>query len=120
MQYYANSLDQHFSGFAAFSVDVQAGISELGRLDHSDLARRIYCTDPLAATDGSICEYGIYLEAANPLRSVSGLVGDQTYIYTFSNVGIKASNASDFGTALSYLLLDYPVYYWWWPVDLPL
>jgi hypothetical protein len=120
VQYWASSLDQHFSGFAAFSVDVQAGISELGRLDHSDLARDVYCLDPLAATDDSVCEYGYYLEAAYPLRSVSALVDDQTYIYTFSNVGIKASNANDFGTELSYLLLDYPAFYWWWPVDLPL
>jgi uncharacterized secreted protein with C-terminal beta-propeller domain len=120
VQYYAYSLDQHFSGFAAFSVDVQAGFAELGRLDHSDLARNEYCIDPLAATDGSVCEYGFYLEAAYPLRSVSALVGDQTYIYTFSNVGIKASNANDFGTALSVLPLDYTNYYWWWPVDVPL
>ncbi|NNJ96314.1 MAG: hypothetical protein HKP12_04070 [Gammaproteobacteria bacterium] len=120
VQHYAYSLDQHLSGFAAFSVDVEAGFTELGRLDHSDLARDIYCTDPLAATDGSVCEYGLYLEAANPLRSVSALVDDQTYIYTFSNVGIKASNANDFGTALSDLPLDYPYFYWWWPVDAPL
>ena len=120
VQYYADSLDQHFSGFAAFSVDVQVGFSELGRLDHSDLARDEYCIDPLAATDGFVCEFGFYLEAAYPLRSVSGLVGDQTYIYTFSNVGIKASNANDFGTALSILPLDYTNVYWWWPVDAPL
>jgi hypothetical protein len=120
VQYYADSLEQHFSGFAAFSVDVQAGFSELGRLDHSDLARNDYCIDPLAATDGSVCEFGVYLEAAYPLRSVSGLVGDQTYIYTFSNVGIKASNANDFGTSLSVLPLEYTNFYWWWPVDAPL
>lgn len=120
VQYYADNLDQHFSGFAAFSVDLQAGFTELGRLDHSDLARSEYCIDPLAATDGSVCEYGWYLEAAFPLRSVSALVGDQTYIYTFSNVGIKASNANAFGSALSVLPLDYTNFYWWWPVDVPL
>jgi hypothetical protein len=117
VQYWASSLDQHFSGFAAFSVDLQAGFSELGRLDHSDLARNEYCIDPLAASDGSVCEYGFYLEAATPLRSVSAQVGNETFIYTFSNVAIKASNANDFGNALSVLPLDYFTEYWWWPLQ---
>ena len=117
VQYWASNLDQHFSGFAAFSVDLQNGFSDLGRLDHSDLARDEYCIDPLAASDGSVCEYGFYLEAATPLRSVSALSGNDTFIYTFSSVGIKASSATDFDNALAVLPLDYFNAYWWWPLQ---
>ena len=112
VQYFANELDEHFSGFAAFSVDPLNGFAELGRLDHSDLARDEYCPD--TPDPGEACVFGYYLEAANPLRSVSATVGNDTIVYTFSNVGIRASNASDFSTPLATLPLDYPNRFWWW------
>lgn len=114
VQYWSSDIDQDFSGFASFSVDIDAGFSELGRLDHSDLARLEYCIDPTADYYVYVCDNGAYLEAAVPLRSVIGAVDDQVYIYTFSNAGIKASNAGDFGNPLATLPLNYPSSYWWW------
>ena len=114
VQYFANDLEDHFSGFAAYSVDVVAGFAELGRLDHSDLARDEYCPD--TPEIGDICVFGWYLEAANPQRSVSATVGEDTIIYTFSNVGIRSSNANDFENPLATLPLAYPNRYWWWPL----
>ena len=95
VQYRAAELHEDFSGFVAFRVDTQTGFSELGRLDHSDLARARDCVTgtgsaPLWCTDGT------YLESARPLRSVSALVGDATWIYTLSTVGMKSSTADDF------------------------
>jgi hypothetical protein len=106
IQYYASQLDEHFSGFVAFSVSVANGFAELGRVDHSDLARRVYCT----TTDGTvpaICTSGFYLRAANPRRSVSGSYSGETYIYTLSDVGMKVSVANSFGTPLAVLPLPY-------------
>lgn len=114
VQYWSDVFEQHFSGFAAYSVDVGQGIAELGRLDHSDLAKDVYCPVPSDADDGSICELGTYLQAADPRRSVSASVAGETVIYTFSDVGIKASAASDFETELAALPLMYPNNYWWW------
>jgi hypothetical protein len=78
VQYYANDMNKHFSGFIAFSVDVAAGIAELGRLDHSDLARQKHCVSATGAIP-AFCFDGRYLEAADPRRSVSALFSGETY-----------------------------------------
>ena len=109
VQYYSSQLDQHFSGFVAFSVSAGDGFSELGRLDHSDLARRIYCTNS-GGTVPAICETGFYLRAASPRRSVSGSYAGATYVYTLSDAGMKVSAAHDFGTPLAVLPLPYDTY----------
>lgn len=114
VQYWSDTFEDHFSGFAAYSVDLAAGFAELGRLDHSDLARNEYCPALSDQDDGSVCEFGYYLQAADPRRSVSAAVNGETFIYTFSDVGIKASNANDFENPLGVLPLDYPNQYWWW------
>ncbi|MDH3747182.1 MAG: beta-propeller domain-containing protein [Gammaproteobacteria bacterium] len=114
VQYWADTFVDHFSGFAAYRVDLGSGFEELGRLDHSDLARQAYCPDPADRNDGAECELGYYLQAADPRRSVSASVNGQTLIYTFSDVGIKASEANDFENALGVLPLNYPNSYWWW------
>lgn len=114
VQYHSSDFEQHFSGFAAYSIDINAGISELGQLDHSDMAKGRYCPDPSASNDDSICEHGWYLEAADPRRAVSALVNNETIVYTFSDVAIKASATSDFSTEIAVLPLDYPNQYWWW------
>ena len=111
LQYWSSAIDRHFSGFAAFSVDVVNGFGVLGRLDHSDLARDRFCNDPATGIP-DICVDGRYLEAANPRRSVSALLGDTTYIYTLSNVGMKVSAARDFSNAIGVLPLPYR---WDWP-----
>ncbi|MDJ0926628.1 MAG: beta-propeller domain-containing protein [Gammaproteobacteria bacterium] len=111
LQYWSSDINRHFSGFAAFSVDVVDGFGVLGRLDHSDLARDRFCNDPATGIP-DICIDGRYLESANPRRSVSALLGDTTYIYTLSNVGMKVSAARDFSNAIGVLPLPYR---WDWP-----
>lgn len=113
VQYWSSSFDNHFSGFAAYGVDIATGFEELGRLDHSDLAKEVYCPDPSDASDGAICQLGWYLQAADPRRSVSASINDQILIYTFSDVGIKVSDAGDFGNEIASMPLNYPNYYWW-------
>ena len=113
VQYWAGRLDDHFSGFAAYSVDLQAGFAELGRLDHSDLARDEFCPTPAIAAGLASCEQGLYLEAASPKRSVAAIAGGETLIYTFSDVGIKASRADNFANAAGVLPLHYPNSYGW-------
>ena len=114
VQYWASRLGDHFSGFAAFKVDTLAGFTELGRLDHSDLARKAYCPDPVLGISVVICDDGHYLESANPSRSVSATWEDRTYIFTLSDVGMKASAAQDFSDPVAVLPLPYPNQYWWW------
>jgi hypothetical protein len=112
VQYYATALDDHFSGFAAFSVSVANGFAELGRLDHSDLARQIYCTVSTGQVP-AVCASGIYLQAADPRRSVSASYAGETYIYTLSDVGMKVSAAQNFGSPLAVLPLPYTDYPPW-------
>jgi len=112
VQYFSNDWTQHFSGFIAFSVDTTAGFVELGRLDHSELARSEDCSGPNFASP-ALCDSGVYLEAASPRRSVSASFGGETFIYTLSNVGMKVSPANDFGNAAAVLPLPYVNDYWW-------
>jgi hypothetical protein len=104
VQYYGADFRDHFSGFVAFSVSAANGFAELGRLDHSDLARREYCTTQTGVAP-VICTAGAYLEAASPRRAVSAQYAGATYIYTLSNVGMKVSAAPTFGTAIAVLPL---------------
>jgi hypothetical protein len=113
VQYWATNASDHFSGFIAFSVSVADGFAELGRLDHSDLARAQYCSTstgvpPVWCTDGH------YIVAAQPRRAVSAQLDGKTYIYTLSNAGMKVSAAPTFGTAIATLPLPGGNNYWWW------
>jgi hypothetical protein len=116
LQYWTPDLERNFSGFIAFSVDPVAGFDELGRLDHSDLARQRYCAS-VTGTRPIFCDNGVYLEAANPRRSVTASFAGETYMYTLSNVGMKVSAASDFETAVGVLPLPYRDDYPWFFVQ---
>jgi hypothetical protein len=112
VQYYATYSADHFSGFIAFSASAANGFSELGRLDHSDLARLEHCRASNGVTPVA-CGSGLYLETARPLRAVSAQLDGATYIYTLSNVGMKVSAARTFGTAIATLpLMGGDVYPW--------
>ena len=112
VQYFATSSTDHFSGFLAFSVSAANGFTELGRLDHSDLARIEHCRLPSGVAPVA-CSGGTYLEAAQPRRAVSAQLAGATYIYTLSNVGMKVSAARTFGTAIATLPLPGGNMYWW-------
>jgi hypothetical protein len=114
VQYAATSTRDHFSGFIAFSVSTANGFAELGRLDHSDLARREYCTTPTGFLPVS-CSGGTYLESAQPRRAVSARLDGATYIYTLSNVGMKVSAAPTFGLPIAVLPLPGGNAYPWLP-----
>jgi beta propeller domain-containing protein len=105
VQYYASDRSDDFSGFIAFSVSAVNGFRELGRLDHSDLARIEHCTLPAHGMLSAPCAGPVYLEAARPRRAVSAQFDGATYIYTLSNVGMKVSAAPTFGTAIATLPL---------------
>jgi hypothetical protein len=112
VQYFATSPTDHFSGFVAFSVSAASGFTELGRLDHGDLARIEHCRSP-GGVPPVACSGGTYLEAARPRRAVSAELAGATYIYTLSNVGMKVSAARTFGTPIATLPLPGGNEYWW-------
>ncbi|MEE8306771.1 MAG: beta-propeller domain-containing protein [Gammaproteobacteria bacterium] len=114
VQYSADDLADHFSGFVTFAVDLQTGFEELGRMDHSDLARGEYCPAPATGGSTTICDDGIYLEAANPSRAIGATFGGLDYVYTVSDVGIKAALIADASTAVAVMPLPYANNYWWW------
>jgi hypothetical protein len=112
VQHYASSTRDHFSGFIAFSVSAANGFAELGRLDHSDLARTEHCSTTTGIVPAP-CSAPIYLDAAQPRRAVAAQFGGATYIYTLSNVGMKVSAARTFGTPIATLPLPGGNTYWW-------
>ena len=111
VQYSASSVEEHFSGFAAFAVDPAAGFTELGRVDHSDLARSTHCDG--SAGSPPACGDGTYLEAANPRRAVAGAFAGDTFIYTLSDVAMKVGRAEELSQSVAVLPLEYPNDYWW-------
>lgn len=76
----------YFSGLVVLDVDAQEGISEIGRVDHSDLALRQAC--PYEGSDRRYCEdfYG-YSWNAQMRRSIY-IEGN---LYSLSQVGLKVS-----------------------------
>ena len=91
VQYWGGSPDMHFSGFASFGVSTQDGLTDLGRMDHGDLARATYCPDPATGRLTIACDEGYYLESATPRRAVGGIINGERYVFTVSDVAIKAA-----------------------------
>jgi hypothetical protein len=114
VQYRGESEADHFSGFVSFAVSVQDGITELGRTDHGDLARAQYCGEGQAPGVRMACQHGHYLEAAMPSRAVGGVIDGEHFLFTVSDVGIKAASGADVATPIAVLPLPYPNLYWWW------
>jgi len=102
---------QSFNGIAAFHVDVSDGIRELGRIDHTDLAYQALCKAAKGDPNRPyFCDYGGYVSNGMPSRSVVMAQGDETYLYTVSAGGVKASAASTPGQGLGVLPLPVPTY----------
>jgi hypothetical protein len=114
VQYRGESDADHFSGFASFAVSLQDGITELGRMDHGDLARTEYCEGSGGQSRRMACMQGHYLEAAMPSRAVGGVIGGEHFLFTVSDVGIKVAKTADVATPVAVLPLPYPNDYWWW------
>jgi hypothetical protein len=88
-----SSFGNYFSGMAAYRVSLADGFTELGRVDHADLAKEAYCMDvlPEALARAESCAAGWYLWGAAPRRSIIMAGGDETYLYSVSDIGIKAT-----------------------------
>ncbi len=102
-----------FNGFALLHVDTTTGFTDLGRVDHRDLARQAVCADSAANLSPDSYQYYCgdargFIYAAYPLRSVFMTEGEQTYLYTLSTVGIKATDTNAPSVALGKLTFPWP------------
>jgi len=115
---YSNYLtNEAFSGVAAFEVTLENGFRELGRVDHADLAYNYYCVDNAGSLMGSYvgeCANSGYLYWAAPRRSIVMTDVDDIYLYTLSDVGLKASSINDLNTTLGSLVFPSQPYPWWY------
>lgn len=104
-----------FSGIASFRVSLADGFTELGRVDHADLAFQVYCTNipsdqPWIADQ---CKNGQFLGGAAPTRSVIMTSGPDTFLYSLSNIGVKATPIDQPATVLGSVLFPNPGFGWW-------
>ena len=105
----------YFSGMAAYRVSLTDGFTELGRVDHADLAHQAYCSDipPEETWRAESCEQGWYLWGAAPRRSVIMTSGEATYLYSISDIGVKATPVDAPGTVLGSVLFPISEILWW-------
>lgn len=99
---YNYGADEYFNGFVAFRADAQLGFTELGRIDHKDLAYDHLCVNGEAKTEefDYRCNDNGYVYWVDPKRSVIMTSAEEDYIYTLSNIGVKATNANNANAAL--------------------
>ncbi len=96
----------------ALNVDLEAGLSLAGVVDHRDLLLEVSC-----AENEAFCGDYYYDWLARPTRSVFMTSDDSGYLFSISNIGIKAVDVLDFETTLGSLLLpDAGDFYehWYW------
>jgi len=88
---------KRFNGIVALSIDVEKGIAELGRVDHSDLAYQMYCGVPPASDDWrySYCQEGGVDWWSYPRRSVFMTDAVGSYLFSLSDSGVKATLARE-------------------------
>ncbi|MEO1268462.1 MAG: beta-propeller domain-containing protein [Myxococcota bacterium] len=77
----------YFSGLVVLDIDAEAGISEVGRIDHSDLASRMSCPAEYEQFDGGCDDFYRYNWQADMRRSI--FIEDN--LYSISNIGLKVS-----------------------------
>ncbi|WP_455222364.1 beta-propeller domain-containing protein [Kaarinaea lacus] len=117
LQYSNYQSNEAFSGIAAYEVTLENGFHELGRVDHADLAYDYYCVnnvDVLVDNYSSECTNSGYLYWAAPRRSIVMTDVDDIYLYTLSDVGLKASSINDLSTTLGSLVFPTQPYPWWY------
>jgi uncharacterized secreted protein with C-terminal beta-propeller domain len=109
-----------FNGIAAYEITLENGFHELGRVDHSDLAYDYYCkgNPDLKYPYIQDCSSGWYESWAAPRRSVVMTSADNIYLYTLSDVGLKASSLGDLNTALGSIVFPPQPYPWWYFGDI--
>jgi len=127
MQYNNTNTGGVFSGIAAYKVTVEGGFEKLGSVDHADLANEYYCISGVELYEKykDNCLTGGYMNWAAPRRSLvmSSTQGelDVFYLYTLSDLGMKAADVADLDTTLGRILLPPQPYPWWYygvdPID---
>ena len=104
----------YVSGISSFKIDLNAGISDLGSIDHADLAGEAICNgfaDKTSYMFQYLCVDGYSHRYSAPRRSVYMTRGEERYLYTVSNVGVKASAALTPGTVISSVVLPVAYYH---------
>jgi hypothetical protein len=96
-------------------VSVTEGFTELGRVDHADLAKEAYCSEIQLDEPwrSDACANGWYLWGAAPRRSIVMTSGDATYLYSVSDIGIKATAIDAPGVVLGRVLFPNTGLFWW-------
>jgi len=90
----------YFNGIVTFDIDLENGISQRSKVDHSDFLNLDVCEDNAKQIDnnGELLCYRAYnyWYTARPTRSTIMQSGEDLYLYSLSREGIKAStlNAS--------------------------
>jgi uncharacterized secreted protein with C-terminal beta-propeller domain len=107
-----------FSGIVAYDVSVDSGFTELGKMDHADLAYEYYCNSDVVLLPGyeNYCGDGHYMYWAAPRRSIVMTSAEDVYLYSLSDLGMKASHIGDLSTPLGSILFPPQPYPWWYYV----
>jgi len=116
LQISPNNSKKYFSGIVAYEVTIASGFKELGRVDHSDLAFDYYCQkdSPLIYPYTEDCNNGWYVQWAAPRRSVVMTDAENVYLYTISDMGLKAASTTDLSTTLGSITFPPQPYPWWY------
>ena len=104
---YDSANDDLFTGIISINVDTQQGLSLAGKVDHKDLVQQISCD-----STNLNCNKFYNRWLSRPTRSVFMSKDNDTYLYSLSNIGLKANNTDDFQTTLGSLLLPSPEDYY--------
>ena len=116
IQVYPWASADYFSGVVAYNVNLDTGFQEIGRVDHKDLAYQYYCAPDsgLAPAYVPFCGDGMYMEWASPRRSLVMTGNNDVYLYTMSDVGLKASSINNLSNTLGQLIFPEQPYPWWY------
>lgn len=104
---YHSTDDNYFMGMLVLNVDTTLGLSLAGTLDHEDLLDQISCSSSF-----DDCNKYYYRWLAQPTRSVFMTRQDESYLYSLSNIGLKALSTDDYDTTVGSLLLPSPEIYY--------
>ena len=83
-----------YSGILELKIDLNSGFDEIGRINHLDIAKNDYCKN--IATDDTTrlqtCSDNTKLIwMSTPKRTIAISQNNKFYVYTISDIGIKAS-----------------------------
>ena len=122
LQFSGSNTTTGFSGIYTFNVSIDTGFTELGKVDHADLALEYYCNNTMADLPNYQydCKDGGYVRWAAPRRSIVMTDSSNVYLYTISDVGIKAGNITDLTTTLGSILFPEQAYPWWYTIGRPI